>query len=102
MLWDYLDLSDGPTGCDDNTAQETVASSEAKSTDISTIILFKRNANAFSLNAIVDIRRRRLRRHEMMFGNISETTRDSSFKIHHNVTQVSLYLSTGNDITIYL
>ena len=34
--------------------------------------IFKRNANAFSFNAIVDAR---LRRHEMTFLNISETVR---------------------------
>ena len=39
---------------------------------------FKRNANAFWLNAVVDVRHRR---HEMIFWNISETTKASNFKI---------------------
>ena len=30
-------------------------------------VVFKRNVNAFSLNAIVDVRLRRRRRHEMIF-----------------------------------
>ena len=47
-------------------------------------IVFKRNANAFSLNAIVDVRLRR-HRHEMTFLNISETTRASYFKSYHIV-----------------
>ena len=60
---------------------------------------FKRNAKAFSLNAIVDVR---LRRHEMIFFlNISETIRMSDFKIYHKVALDGLYISTGNDITNY-
>ena len=43
---------------------------------------FKRNAKAFSLNAIVDVRRRLRRRHEMFF-NISETFRASDFIRFH-------------------
>ena len=33
--------------------------------------------------------------------NISETTRASTFKINHNVSLDSLYISTRNDVTIY-
>ena len=50
----------------------------------------KRNANAFSLNAIVDVRRRLRRRHEITF-YVSETTRASNFKIYHHVAMESLY-----------
>ena len=38
--------------------------------------------NAFSLNAIVDVRHLRHRRHEMIFLNISETIRDSDLKLY--------------------
>jgi len=58
------------------------------------------SAIAFALSAIVDVRRR-LRRHEMIFFNISETIRASDFKIYHNVALDSLYISTGNDVTSY-
>ena len=37
--------------------------------------ILKRNASAFSLNAIVDV----LRRHEMIFFNVSETFKASNF-----------------------
>ena len=37
---------------------------------------------------------------KFFFFNISETTRASNFKIYHNVAQDSLYISTGNDVTI--
>ena len=40
----------------------------------------KRKANAFSLNAIVDVRRRR-RRHAMIFVNISENAKASNFNV---------------------
>ena len=64
------------------------------------LALFKRNANAFSLNAIVDVLRRR--RHEMnFFLNILETIRDSDFKIYDRVAHYSLYISTGNDVINY-
>ena len=43
-----------------------------------TLTVFERNANVFSLNAMVDVRRRR---HEMIVFNISETTKPSNFKI---------------------
>ena len=42
-------------------------------------LLVKRNTNVFPLKANFDVRRR-LRRHEMIF-DISETTKDRSFKI---------------------
>ena len=57
---------------------------------------FQPNANAFSLNAIVDLR---LCRHEIIIFNISETIRASAFKIYHKVALDSLYISTGNDVT---
>ena len=41
------------------------------------IYIIKQNANAFSLNAIVDFR---LRRQEVIFFNISETTQASNIK----------------------
>ena len=56
-----------------------------------------RHAKAFSLNVIVDVRRLR-RRHEMMFGNISETTRDSKFKFYHHVALDSLCISISKDV----
>ena len=59
----------------------------------------------FSLNAIVDVRlrrlRRRLRRHEMTFLNISESIRASDFKINHKAALDSLYISAGNDVINY-
>ena len=60
-------------------------------------MIFKQNAKAFSLYAVVDVRRR----HEMIYFNISETTRASNFKFYPNVALDSLYISTGNDIIIY-
>ena len=65
---------------------------------ISSII--KRNANAFVLNAIVDVRLRRCP-HKMIFGNIPETIRDSDFKIYDKVAIDSFYISTGNDVINY-
>ena len=69
------------------------------------IKVIKRNAKAFSLNAIVDVRlrHRRCRRHEMILGNIglSETSRASDFKIYHKLSIDSLYISTGNDAIYY-
>ena len=62
------------------------------------LFVFKRNAKAFSLNAIAYVRRRRLRRHEIIFLNISETIRASDFKIYHKVALDGLCISTGNDI----
>ena len=64
----------------------------------------ERNANAFSLDAIVDVslRRRRLRRrHEMIFLNIPETVRDSNFEIYRKVALDSLNISTGNNVINY-
>ena len=61
-------------------------------------LMFKRNLNPFSLNAIVDIR---LRRHEIFFLNISETTRAINFSNHPNVAHDSLYISTANYVKIY-
>ena len=59
----------------------------------------KRNAKAFSLNATVDVHRRRLlRRHKMIFLNISETVRASNHKICDNIYHDSLYIWTGNDV----
>ena len=52
----------------------------------------------FSLDAIVDVRRRR---HEMTFFNISEFTIVCNFNIHQNVALDSLYILTGNDVTSY-
>ena len=63
---------------------------------------FKINAKTFSLNAIVDVRLRRLRSHEMIFCEyISEAIRASDFKIYHNVALGNLYISTGNDVINY-
>ena len=61
--------------------------------------IIKWNANTFSLNAIVDVRRRR--RHDMIFLYISESTRASDFKFCRNVAADSLYISTGNDVMSY-
>ena len=61
--------------------------------------VLKRNAKAFSLNAIFDVRRRR--RHEMIFWNSSETAEASDFKIYHEVALDTVYISTGNDIMNY-
>ena len=36
------------------------------------------------------------------FGSISETIRASNFEIYHNVAHDSLYMSTGNVVTIYI
>ena len=41
------------------------------------LCVVKRNVKAFPLNAIVDVR---LRRHEMILLNVSETVRASDFK----------------------
>ena len=65
----------------------------------------KRNADAFSLNAVVDVRlrrrrRRRRHRHEFFF-NISEIARASNFKIYHHVDHDNLYIYTGNDVINY-
>ena len=54
--------------------------------------VFKRNAKAFSPNAIVDVRLRR--RHQMICWNISETVRASDVKIYHKIALDSLYIST--------
>ena len=59
---------------------------------------FKRNAKAFSLNAVADVRRRR--RHEIIY-NIQETIRGSEFKKYLNVALDTLYISTGNDVINY-
>ena len=60
------------------------------------------NLFSFSLNAIVDVRLRPLRRHEMIFfSNISETVRDSDFKINDRLDHDSLYISTGNEVINY-
>ena len=58
-----------------------------------------RNAQAFSLNSIVDVRLRR-RRHEMIF-NISETIVASDDKIYHKVALDSLDIWIGNDVINY-
>ena len=60
----------------------------------------KRNAKAFALNAIVDIRRRRA----VMIGLLisRKTIRASNFKIGQNVVHKSLYISIGNDVIAYL
>ena len=56
--------------------------------------LVKRNAKAFSLSAIVDVRFRRLRRrHEMIC--------DFKIKICHKVAVDSLFISPGNDVINY-
>ena len=66
-------------------------------------LIFKRNPKAFSLNAIVNVRRRlRRRRHEIIFWNISETIRASDFKIYLKVALGSLYIPTGNDVINYI
>ena len=62
--------------------------------------IFKRNANAFSHNAIVDVRLRR--RHEMIFcGIFRKLFQLATSKIYHRVVLDSLYISTGNDVTNY-
>ena len=53
---------------------------------------------AFSLNAIVDVSCRRRRRHEMIFLNISETSRASDYNIYHKMALDILNISTGNDV----
>ena len=55
------------------------------------------DSREFSLNGIVDVRRRH---HEMFFA-ISDTTRATNFKTYHNATLGSIYISTGHDVTIY-
>ena len=75
------------------------------------VVIVKRNANAFLLNATVDVRlsRRLRRRHEIVlfyfklfyFLNISETTKASSFEIAHIIVRDSTYISTGNDVAGY-
>ena len=56
------------------------------------ITIFKRNANAFSLNAFVGVRLRLRRCHEMMFFlNISATIKASNFTIYHNVAHGSFF-----------
>ena len=61
---------------------------------MTSVFIFKRNTNAFSLNAIIDARRRRfqLRRHENNLWT-------SNFNIYHNVAHGSCHISTLNDIT---
>ena len=72
------------------------------SLSLSLSLFIKRNANAFSLNAIVDVRLlRRPRCHEMIFFNISKTIRASDFKIYLIVPLNSFHILTGNDVTIY-
>ena len=66
---------------------------------ISSII--KRNAKAFALNAIVDVRRRLRRRHQVIFFSISKTIRVSDFKLYNKVALDSIYISTGNDVIHY-
>ena len=61
-------------------------------------IFVKRNANTFSLNAIVDVRCRAAAVTKWFFFNISETIRDSDFKIYDRVALDSLYILTGNDV----
>ena len=61
------------------------------------MVFLKRNANAFSLNAIVNVR---LRRHEMIF-NISKTMRDNDLKIYDRIALKSVYILTGNDVINY-
>ena len=64
--------------------------------------LISRKLLGFSLNAIVDVRRRRrLRRHGIILFNISEAARVSSFKIYHNVAHDSSYISPGSDFTMH-
>ena len=58
--------------------------------------VFKRNENALSLNAIVD-----LRRHEITFWNISQTIRASNLNIRLNVPHDRVDISTGNYVTIF-
>ena len=66
--------------------------------------IIKRNANAFSLNAVVNVRlrlgrrRRRRRRHGMIFFIISKLL---DFKINRKVALDSLYISAGNDVINY-
>ena len=56
------------------------------------------NASSVSHNAIVDVRRRR---HEMIFLNISETTRASNLEINQNVSLDNVFILSGNDVIIY-
>ena len=50
---------------------------------------------------IFDRRRSRLRRHEMIFLNISETIGVIDFKSYHKVVLDGIYISTGNDVISY-
>ena len=56
--------------------------------------VFKRNANAFSLNAIVDVRLR----HRHFIRNILEATRASNVEICLSIALDCSYISTGNDV----
>jgi hypothetical protein len=70
---------------------------------ISRQLIFKRNAIAFALNAIVDVPPPPpppSSRNDFCL-NISETFRASNFKNYHNVALDSFYISTGNDVTSY-
>ena len=62
-------------------------------------IVFKRSANAFSLNANVDVRRRHLE--IIIFFNILKSIWACNSKIYHNVAFDSLYILTRNDISSY-
>ena len=62
-------------------------------------IFIMRNASLSVLhNAIIDVR---LRRHEMIFFCISETSRVCNIKIYHDMALDSLYIWTGNDVITY-
>ena len=63
----------------------------------------KRNANAFSLNGTVDVRRHGAAAvvTKWFFGKISETTSGGNFKNVPTCSPCIHYHSTGNDVTIY-
>ena len=63
-----------------------------------TVGIMKWNANEYSFNAIVDVRRRR---HEIIYLNISQITWARNVKIYHHLAMDSLYMPTGSDITSY-
>ena len=56
---------------------------------------FKRSAEAFSLNGVVDVQ------HEMICLIISGIARTINFKIYRNAALNKFYISSGNDVTIY-
>ena len=58
---------------------------------LATFTFVKRNVNAASAAVT-----------KLFFFNISETVKASNFKIYHRIALDSLYIFTGNDVTIYI